>query len=353
MPSAGSTRNTRAKRTTLVPVQTTCTTMHPLRIIAGTVQVTHSKAAPLEVTSRYCSHTPSQEPKWIGLLNILVMLLQKGRGRQWKSRLRERSKHTPTSGFQAPEKQLQPHANPQKNSRLKASGVAPLLELAAGGLVGVGEQVVVLGEGAQVHYELARDLIPLQRLASRHVIQLCSQRRPQLARVRTRSVLCFQTQQDLAIFDSPCCRQLRAHSMLLGALSTSSYYDAISPRQALELLQRASQAHAVIHFQMPDIAQPENKITSRKSIFGALTKYFQSLAGERHHAYMCMYSRITIIIAEPKATCPNPLHVQPCLTCRFSRTCNTVTVRSAHQCGARRRRPGRHGGSCRRCTSGG
>ena len=50
------------------------------------------------------------------------------------------------------------------------------------------------------------------------------------------------------------------------------------------------------------------------------TKYFQSLAGERHHAYMCMISRITIIIAEPKATCANPSHVQPCLTCKFSRT---------------------------------
>ena len=35
------------------------------------------------------------------------------------------------------------------------------LELAAGGLAGVGEQVVALAEGVHLHNEVTRDLIPL------------------------------------------------------------------------------------------------------------------------------------------------------------------------------------------------
>ena len=69
---------------------------------------------------------------------------------------------------------------------------ALLLELAPGHLVAVGDEVVLLGEGRPLDHKLARDLIALQRLVPRDIVNLCAYPGPQLGLIHIAS--CIYTQ---------------------------------------------------------------------------------------------------------------------------------------------------------------
>ena len=73
------------------------------------------------------------------------------------------------------------------------TGSALLFELAAGHLVAVGDEVVGLGEGLPVNDKLARDLVALQRLVPRHVVDLGPDAGPQLGRIFLPVSFCMPT----------------------------------------------------------------------------------------------------------------------------------------------------------------
>ena len=101
------------------------------------------------------------------------------------------------------------------------TGSLLLFELAAGHLVAVGDEVVGLGEGLPVNDKLARDLVALQRLVPRHVVDLGLDAGPQLGRIFLPVSFCAQKKITVPTLaqTSVCMPLLSTNSMRLPAIS--------------------------------------------------------------------------------------------------------------------------------------
>ena len=69
---------------------------------------------------------------------------------------------------------------------------APLLELAPGHFIAVCDEVVLLCEGVPLNNEFSGNLIALEGLVPRHIVDLCAYLGPQLCFVHCAICLCMQ-----------------------------------------------------------------------------------------------------------------------------------------------------------------